>query len=366
MLTFRLRIAFLLLLLTVSSLLLSAANYTLLDSKTFAIVNRFSVVNTSQIRLDDVEVTVLAGAIDSDVTMADGSVLQASPYQQRLKYEVTPQFTSTRFDQLGNLYGTMNIGSLEPGAKRIISLTKVVTNSGINYDPAIYQLKPDYPAFMAEALNKVYQQFLLPSKNIESDSVALQKDVKNLDWTKTPASLARDIFAGVNVYLTYDLNPAYANKGALSAHQTKRGVCTEFAGLFVAFCRVVGIPARVASGYWYNKPIPKNTPYIMKDHRHAWAEFYLPSVGWVPVEMTAIAMRPNGQRLVDYRYFANLQPDDRHFIWSYGLEPERENNISVTYKYTAPGAVDGQELLRADMIEESVAWIDDPIPAEEN
>lgn len=363
---FSLRIALLLSLITAASLLLSAANYSLVDSKTFVIVNRFTVENISDIRLDDVEVTVLAGSIDADVVMADGSVLQASPYQQRLKYQVTPKFTSTRYDQLGNLYGMMNLGSLAAGEKRTVLLQKMVTNSAITYDPAIYQMKPDYPAFMADALNQVYRQFLLPSKHIESDSPVLQKDVKNLDWTKTPAALAKDIFAGVNVYLTYDLNPTYANKGALNAQQTKRGVCTEFAGLFVAFCRIAGIPARVATGYWYNKPIPKNVAYSMKDHRHAWAEFYLPEVGWVPVEMTAIAMRPNGQRLVDYRYFANLQPNDRHYVWSYGLEPERENNISVTYKYTAPGAVDGQEMLRADMLEESVAWIDDPIPEEEN
>lgn len=363
---FFVRIALLLSLLSTASLLLAAADFTLQDSKTFVIVNRFSVENTSNIPLDDVEVTILAGAIDADVLMADGSVLQASPYQQRLQYQVTPKFTATRYDKLGNLYGTMNLGSLAAGEKREVLLQKMVTNSTISYDPAIYQMKPDYPTFMGDALNKVYKQFLLPSKDIESDSPALQNDVKNLDWKKTPAALAKDIFAGVNVYLTYDLNPVYANKGALNAQQTKRGVCTEFAGLFVAFCRIAGIPARVASGYWYNKPFPKNVAYSMKDHRHAWAEFYLPTVGWVPVEMTAIAMRPNGQRLVDYRYFANLQPDDRHFIWSYGLEPERENNISVTYKYTAPGAVDGQNMLRADMVEESVRWVDDPLPVEED
>ena len=357
----RMRFSLLLLLVLLPAALLRAEYFTLLDSKTFSIINKFDVTNTSNLRLDEVMVTVLAGSIDDDMTMLDGSTLQASAHQQRVQYVVTPKFGATRADYLGNVYGIINLGSLSPGEKRTVTLQKIVINSGIRYDNAIYALKPDYAAFLDDESKLVYAQYLQPSKHIESDMPALVNDVKNLDWLKAPALLARDIFAGVNVYLTYDLNPAYANKGALNAHQTRRGVCTEFAGLFAAFCRIAGIPARVASGYWNTEPMRKNIAYSMKDKRHAWAEFYLPEVGWVPVEMTAIAMRPNGQRAVDYNYFANLQPNDRHFIWSYGLEPERESNINVTYSYRSPTPVDGQTLLRADMVEESVTWIDLPV-----
>jgi transglutaminase-like putative cysteine protease len=53
----------------------------------------------------------------------------------------------------------------------------------------------------------------------------------------------------------------------------QKGTCRDFAQLFIASCRSVGLAARFASGYLYGSQ--------QQAHElHAWAEVYLPGAGW--------------------------------------------------------------------------------------
>ncbi|MFN4147344.1 MAG: transglutaminase domain-containing protein [Runella sp.] len=53
----------------------------------------------------------------------------------------------------------------------------------------------------------------------------------------------------------------------------RKGSCRDFAQLFVACCRSIGIAARFVSGYLYGNPLQEHD-------LHAWAEVYLPGAGW--------------------------------------------------------------------------------------
>ena len=66
----------------------------------------------------------------------------------------------------------------------------------------------------------------------------------------------------------------------------------HYASAAVMILREMGVPARYASGY----VVPRNsfeedgTSYaaeVLDNQAHAWAEVYLDSIGWVPVEVTA-------------------------------------------------------------------------------
>ena len=76
------------------------------------------------------------------------------------------------------------------------------------------------------------------------------------------------------------------------AFALKSGVCQDFTHVMIGLCRAVGVPARYASGYLYNGP---------RDHllgaqaSHAWAEVYLPVIGWVGFD-------PTNDTLADERY----------------------------------------------------------------
>lgn len=52
------------------------------------------------------------------------------------------------------------------------------------------------------------------------------------------------------------------------------GACRDLAVLFLAACRIVGLPARFVSGYHAGNPERDG------HHLHAWAEVFLPGGGW--------------------------------------------------------------------------------------
>lgn len=63
---------------------------------------------------------------------------------------------------------------------------------------------------------------------------------------------------------------------AFPAETTLRGQtgsCRDFAGLFIAACRSLGLAARFVSGYLYGT-------FAHAHELHAWAEVYLPGAGW--------------------------------------------------------------------------------------
>lgn len=75
--------------------------------------------------------------------------------------------------------------------------------------------------------------------------------------------------------------------------ERRTGVCQDFAHAMVALCRSIGIPARYASGYFFD---------ATRDHHlrgsqasHAWAEVYLPDWGWVGLD-------PTNNKVVDETY----------------------------------------------------------------
>lgn len=60
------------------------------------------------------------------------------------------------------------------------------------------------------------------------------------------------------------------------------GVCQDFAHLFIAAARAMGVPARYVSGYIY---LPTDTG-VTEGASHAWAEAWVPGKGWVGYDAT--------------------------------------------------------------------------------
>ena len=65
---------------------------------------------------------------------------------------------------------------------------------------------------------------------------------------------------------------------AFDVFQERRGVCQDFANLFICLARLLGVPARYRVGYIHTGAGYHNQ--IQSEASHAWAEVYLPSVGW--------------------------------------------------------------------------------------
>ncbi len=85
--------------------------------------------------------------------------------------------------------------------------------------------------------------------------------------------------------VTYSLQTDPAVPGSTKLETTpyevyvsKRGVCQDFANLFICLARLLGIPARYVCGYVYtgNTGIAPSR----SDASHAWLQLYIPEVGW--------------------------------------------------------------------------------------
>lgn len=61
-------------------------------------------------------------------------------------------------------------------------------------------------------------------------------------------------------------------------YTNRRGVCQDFANLFICLARLLSVPSRYVCGYVYTGPKHANT--AQSEASHAWVQVYLPEVGW--------------------------------------------------------------------------------------
>jgi transglutaminase-like putative cysteine protease len=124
------------------------------------------------------------------------------------------------------------------------------------------------------------QPFLLPPESPDSELVELTEYAMSFvvrndyDLLDTLFDLNSSIFeeyeyrqGSTNVYTT-----------PFEVYANRRGVCQDFANLFICLARLLGIPARYVCGYVYtgNKDPNKR----QSEASHAWVQVYLPEVGW--------------------------------------------------------------------------------------
>lgn len=84
----------------------------------------------------------------------------------------------------------------------------------------------------------------------------------------------------LSIYNDYKYVPGSTslNTTPFEVYATRQGVCQDFANLFICLTRLLSIPSRYRMGYIYTGASYENK--IQSDASHAWAEVYLPYVGW--------------------------------------------------------------------------------------
>ena len=137
------------------------------------------------------------------------------------------------------------------------------------------------------------QEYLAAAAGAEADDPGIRAKAAELTRGLTTADAkAEAIMKFVTRYIAYDYNSPSRNKGALAGFTTKSGVCSEYAGLFVAMARATGVPARLVYG-WANSESLNGT--LNGGNRHVWAEFYSAEKGWVQVDPTFAIVLPLDQ-----------------------------------------------------------------------
>jgi len=97
---------------------------------------------------------------------------------------------------------------------------------------------------------------------------------------------ARDLTARIFHDFAYDPEATHASTLALDSFAARRGVCQDFAHVFLACCRALGVPARYVSGYLLTRPPEGKERMVGADASHAWASVWCPVSGWVDFDPT--------------------------------------------------------------------------------
>jgi transglutaminase-like putative cysteine protease len=99
-----------------------------------------------------------------------------------------------------------------------------------------------------------------------------------------PVSLLRRVAAEMYARLEYAPQATRVDSPIDDALSARLGVCQDFAHVFIALARSVGVPARYVSGYLFHS---LDAAHRSSDGAtHAWAEVLLPGFGWIGIDPT--------------------------------------------------------------------------------
>jgi hypothetical protein len=110
---------------------------------------------------------------------------------------------------------------------------------------------------------------------------------------KTEYDKANALAVWLSDYGTYStaVRPFTTAPGLLAFLKTRTGSCVQFAWAMTVLARLIGIPARLASGFTAGAPAKQPDHYVVKtSDSHAWTEVYFQGYGWLRFEPT-----PGGQ-----------------------------------------------------------------------
>jgi transglutaminase-like putative cysteine protease len=131
------------------------------------------------------------------------------------------------------------------------------------------------------------------------------------DETNT-VKMARKIYDHVLATMEYKKTGTGWGQGdTMWACANKYGNCTDFHSVFMSMGRLRGIPVRFSMGL----PVPAEKAGNILGY-HCWAEFFVPELGWVPVDISEADKHPE---LAEY-YFGSLTADRVGFTRGRDLE----------------------------------------------
>lgn len=133
------------------------------------------------------------------------------------------------------------------------------------------------------------KQYLAPDKLVPTSGLPADLAVKVTEGKNTPLEKARALYDYVFSTMKYDKTGTGWGRGdVLYACDAKKGNCTDFHSLFIAMARSQSIPARFEIGF----PLPPDKHAGEIASYHCWTEFFEPTHGWVPIDISEAWKHP--------------------------------------------------------------------------
>ena len=142
-------------------------------------------------------------------------------------------------------------------------------------------------------------------------------------------ALNEDIFG----YFEYAPQSTRVDSPIDEAIAARKGVCQDLTHVMIALVRQLGVPCRYVSGYLYHRR--QDQDRSAEDATHAWAEAFVPSLGWVGFDPTNNLMATDRHiKVAVGRDYADVPPTRGVYVGK--AEETLDVGVRVTTADVAP------------------------------
>ena len=217
-----------------------------------------------------------------------------TPIQQlvshRLDVVPVPAQISTTLDVFGNIRSFFSL-QIPHRQLQVVGLSEVVTQASTLPESTIsWESAKERFRYRAGAAFDAANEFVFASPMVprQSEFAAYARPSFIPGLSLLAGSL--DLMHRIHQDFIYESQSTEVNTPALEALTQRKGVCQDFAHIFVACLRSTGLAARYVSGYLLTEPPPGTIKLRGSDASHAWASVYLPDLPagarWVDLDPT--------------------------------------------------------------------------------
>ncbi len=156
-----------------------------------------------------------------------------------------------------------------------------------------HNLTPQNLESVAPLSPEFQQRYLVDDDELSMDMPLIQQAAKEAVGTETNI-LRKALRIRNYVYdkLSYGIQPRIDTPDIALARGV--GSCGEYVGLLLALFRLNGIACRTIGRYKCPQKLELRHLPLEPDYNHVWLEFYVPDIGWLPMESNVDDVTDNG------------------------------------------------------------------------
>ncbi|MCK4405201.1 MAG: hypothetical protein KAV43_01670 [Hadesarchaea archaeon] len=295
------------------------------ESAIYSTTINYDLTNTGSNPASNVRVKIYL--FDNHSGWADQEIVS-----ETIRVEGTQDYP-TITETTDNRWTEITIGNLTPGETKRITVMQTLKVGSVQFSIN--------PNAVGTTFSSEFEEFMLPVSGLfESDASTIQEFANRIIENETnPYLKAKRIFENVIDYLTYERQTD--EHGALWAYNSLKGDCTEHSNLFIALARAVGIPAKAVVGKGFLPLYSIGLGSVdIKGLGHEWVIFYLPNIGWVPLD----AIWPLNQGSLaetDYRYIVDATTGGEGIVTDGSISWPGPGSYSWKWSQIGPMTVSG-------------------------